>query len=105
VSHERFACVWHHLHIDVGRHFAWRADATRSRWVGSDAARNVFNQTSASLALTRGARGFFSARAVMPWLQAAGTIDATSFYDTGDLKHTLERLVDFDRLNAGTDAS
>jgi len=55
--------------------------------------------------LTRGARGFFSARAVMPWLQAAGTIDATSFYDTGDLKHTLERLVDFDRLNAGTDAS
>ena len=72
---------------------------------GSDAARNVFNQTSASLALTRGARGFFSARAVMPWLQAAGTIDATSFYDTGDLKHTLERLVDFDRLNAGTDAS
>jgi NTE family protein len=27
---------------------------------------------------------------------------ATSFYDTGDLKHTLERLVDFDRINAGT---
>ena len=25
MSHERFACVWHHLHIDGGRHFAWRA--------------------------------------------------------------------------------
>jgi len=37
----------------------------------------------------------------MPWLQPGGTLDATSFYDTSDLKHTLERLVDFDRLNAG----
>jgi predicted acylesterase/phospholipase RssA len=31
----------------------------------------------------------------------AGTIEATSFYDTRDLMRTLERLVDFDRLNAG----
>lgn len=36
-----------------------------------------------------------------PWLQPAGTIEATSFYDTGILKRTLQRLVDFDRLNAG----
>jgi NTE family protein len=32
---------------------------------------------------------------------AAGTIEATSFYDTNDLKRILERLIDFDRLNAG----
>jgi NTE family protein len=38
---------------------------------------------------------------VTPWLQPGGTIEATSFYDTKDLKRTLERLVDFDRLNAG----
>jgi NTE family protein len=38
----------------------------------------------------------------MPWLQPAGAIEATSFYDTGDLKRTLERLVDFDRVNGGT---
>ena len=31
----------------------------------------------------------------------AGTLEATSFYDTGPLKATLERLVDFDRINAG----
>jgi hypothetical protein len=31
---------------------------------------------------------------------AAGTIEATSFYDTNDLKRILERLIDFDRLNA-----
>jgi NTE family protein len=34
-------------------------------------------------------------------LQPVGTIEATSFYDTGQLRATLERLVDFDRLNAG----
>jgi NTE family protein len=38
---------------------------------------------------------------VTPWLQPGGTIEATSFYDTGALKRTLERLVDFDLLNAG----
>ena len=48
-----------------------------------------------------GATGFFSARPVTPWLQPGGTLAATSFYDTKALKHTLERLVDFDRLNAG----
>jgi NTE family protein len=67
----------------------------------SDDTRNLLNQMSANLAVACGATGFFSARAVMPWLQPCGALGATSFYDTGDLKHTLERLVDFDRLNAG----
>src|SRR5246127_2744946 len=66
-----------------------------------DAARNFRNQVSATVALASGASGFFAARPVTPWLQPGGTIDATSFYDTKDLKRTLERLVDFDRLNAG----
>ena len=66
-----------------------------------DNTRNLLNQTSASLAAAFGAAGFFSARPVMPWLQPGGTLAATSFYDTKHLKHTLERLVDFDRLNAG----
>jgi NTE family protein len=56
---------------------------------------------SAVSALAGGARGFFTGRPLTPWLQPAGTIEATSFYDTADLKRTLERLVDFDRLNAG----
>src|SRR6476620_3851839 len=67
----------------------------------SDDTRNFLNQMSANFAVACGATGFFSARAMMPWLQPGGTLGATSFYDTGDLKHTLERLVDFDRLNAG----
>jgi NTE family protein len=66
-----------------------------------DIARNIFTQMSATFALASGANGFFTARPLVPWLQPAGTIEATSFYDTRDLKHTLERLVDFDRLNAG----
>jgi NTE family protein len=65
-----------------------------------DVARNLFNQLSAGFAFANGAPGFFTARALPPWLQPAGTIEATSFYDTRALKHTLERLVDFDRLNA-----
>jgi NTE family protein len=68
---------------------------------GSDGTRNLFNQMSANLAAAFGATGFFSARGVMPWLQPQGTLGATSFYDTKSLKHTLERFVDFDRLNAG----
>jgi NTE family protein len=67
----------------------------------SDDTRNVLNQMSANFAVASGATGFFSARAMMPWFQPNGTLGATSFYDTSDLKHTLERLVDFDRLNAG----
>jgi NTE family protein len=66
-----------------------------------DIARNIVNQMSAGFALASGANGFFTARPVVPWLQPTGTIEATSFYDTRDLRHTLERLVDFDRLNAG----
>jgi NTE family protein len=74
-------------------------------WSGTplqgDDSRNFLNQMSAGLAAAFGATGFFSARAVMPWLQPGGSMAATSFYDTKPLKSTLERLVDFDRLNAG----
>ena len=66
-----------------------------------DIGRNFLNQMSAGLALANGASGFFRTRPVGPWFQTAGTIEATSFYDTADLKRTLERLVDFDRVNAG----
>jgi NTE family protein len=67
----------------------------------SDETRNLLNQMSAAMAATFGAAGFFSARLMTPWLQPGGTCEATSFYDTNHLKRTLERLVDFDRLNAG----
>src|ERR1700761_4846997 len=68
---------------------------------GGDLWRNFLNQMSAGVALTKGANGFFALRPFGPLLAPAGTVAATSFYDTSALKPTLERLIDFDRLNAG----
>jgi NTE family protein len=79
--------------------------SVRNAYIGlarGDGSRQLLNHMSAGMAMASGARGFFAARPLVPWLQPAGTIEATSFYDTRDLKRTLERLVDFDRLNAGT---
>ena len=58
-----------------------------------DAMRQLINQMSAGFAMASGARGFFKARPVPLWFQPTGTIDATSVYDTSELKRTLERLV------------
>ena len=68
--------------------------------VHSDLARNFANRWHGAAALFNGAPGLFSPRWVPPFLAAAGTPDATSFYDTSTLKSTLERLVDFDRINS-----
>src|SRR6202045_2547571 len=93
--------------IDRLREF-WSQVTSEAPWdwfgwgaASGDGARNLLNHASANLALTRGATGFFTARPVSPWLQPPGRLEATSFYDTRELKRTLERLVDFDRLNAG----
>ena len=48
-----------------------------------DAMRQLLNQMSAGFAMASGARRFFKARPLVPWFQPAGTIDATSVYDTG----------------------
>src|SRR5205085_3193496 len=65
-----------------------------------DFARSLFNQMSAGLMIGCGAPGFFAPRQLWPWLSPDGTIEASSYYETKQLKSTLERLVDFDRLNA-----
>src|SRR6478736_8813233 len=95
--------------VDRLRDFWTRVTSTAPwDWAGNpfldarnENARNVLNQMSAGLAAACGANGFFSARPLLPWLRAGGTTEATSFYDTGALKSTLERLIDFDRLNGG----
>jgi len=66
-----------------------------------DAGRKWLNQAEAGLTLMRGVPGFFKPRFPAPWLHQGGTVGATSFYDTAELKSTLERLVDFDRINSG----
>ena len=66
-----------------------------------DAARLWLNQWHAGLALLAGTPGFFAPRYLPPWLYPSGTANATSLFDTRGLRATLERLIDFDRLNNG----
>jgi NTE family protein len=65
-----------------------------------DIARKWATHWFATTAVLWGAPGLFSPRVLHPLMQPKGTADATSFYDTSALKSTLERLVDFDRINA-----
>jgi NTE family protein len=67
-----------------------RGEATRAR----------VNELSAGMVAFAGTPGFFSPRLPNPWFQPPGTVEATSYYDTGPLKATLERFVDFDRVNS-----
>lgn len=68
--------------------------------VASDEFRAVANALSATRTLLEGQQGFFNPRFPPPWMQAPGTQAALSWYDTTMLRTTLERLVDFDLLNA-----
>ena len=61
--------------------------------------RSLFNETSAAIIATFGVPGFFTPRVPPAPLWPAGSPEAQSYYDTAPLKRTLERLVDFDRIN------
>jgi NTE family protein len=77
-------------------HFDWPP------WFGSgDRARQTFNQFSAVTAVANGLPGFFRPRFPTPLMHLPGTGGATSYYDTQPLRETLERFVDFDRINSG----
>jgi len=59
--------------------------------------RNAMERTAAISALVFGQPGFFRPNDLRCWVAGSAP---TSYYDTSDLKGTLERLVDFDRINA-----
>ena len=63
--------------------------------------REAMNETKAAQAMYFGVPGFFTPRFPPALLQPRGTLDAISYYDTTALQKTLERLVDFDLINAG----
>src|SRR3982075_1582467 len=65
-----------------------------------DGGRSVFNETSAALIAAFGVPGFFRPRIPPAPLWPPGTPQSQSYYDTAPLRATLERLVDFDRINA-----
>jgi NTE family protein len=65
----------------------------------SDRGRTVFNETSAAIIATFGVPGFFTPRIPPAQLWPGVSAQSLSYYDTSPLKKTLERLVDFDRIN------
>jgi NTE family protein len=88
--------------ITVSPVWGWRtAEGLGEFWSRGNPARSLANQVNAGLAAALGAPGMFAPRLFSPWLQPAGTPEATSYYDTSALRATLERFVDFDRINAG----
>jgi NTE family protein len=67
----------------------------------SVSAREGLNEASASQVMLFGVPGFFKPRFPPAPFQPRGSLEAISYYDTAPLKRTLERLVDFDRINSG----
>src|SRR5207244_11290319 len=61
--------------------------------------RPLVNQTTTSWLATFGVPGFFTPRIPPAPLWPPGSPQSQSYYDTAPLKRTLERLVDFDRIN------
>jgi NTE family protein len=64
-----------------------------------DRVRSYFNETSAALIAAFGVPGFFTPRFPPAPLWPEGSPQCLSYYDTTPLRATLERLVDFDRIN------
>jgi NTE family protein len=83
----------------------WRAITTPPRWAvpisglfnGVGLPFDLAKQISAMHALLHGQPNFFAPRKPADWWFGR---TPTSYYDTNSLKSTLERLVDFDRINS-----
>jgi NTE family protein len=69
--------------------------------IADEFTRRFVNQTRALGILLFGAPHFFEPRIPSPLLWPSPRSDSVSHYDVAPLRATLERLVDFDRINAG----
>ena len=92
------------MHVEKLREF-WRTITTSARWGvpiaglanGAGPSFDIGKQVSAMHALLLGQSNFFEPRKPTDWWFGR---TPTSYYDTSSLKSTLERLVDFDRINS-----
>jgi NTE family protein len=83
----------------------WSTVSGRKIWAYTpegDHFRSLRNLTSAWTTITKGQPGFFKPRELSPWLQLPGATGATSYYESDQLRETLEAVIDFDVLNDGT---
>src|SRR5262249_33189780 len=77
----------------------WQVDDRFAPKLGGDL-RSAASAFAAARALFEGQKGFYKLRFPPPFIVPGGGPAATSYYDTAPLKETLERLCDFDRINA-----
>jgi NTE family protein len=80
----------------------WEMVSSPVSWnplTSGDRERSYFNETSAALIATFGVPGFFTPRFPPAPMWPPGSPQCQSYYDTAPLRATLERLVDFDRIN------
>ncbi len=101
---DRLREFWNQI-SNHGASIAWPIEvlAAVAAWMPpSNALTKALSASSALGSMTIGQRGFFEPRPMSPLLLADGSAQATSLYDTAPLKETLERLVDFDRINHGS---
>jgi NTE family protein len=92
------------MRVEKLREF-WRTITTPVSWAvplsdlagGAPLPFDLLKQISATHALWFGQSNFFAPRKPSDWWFGPAP---TSYYDTSSLKSTLERLVDFDRINA-----
>jgi len=61
---------------------------------------SLFSEAAAAWTASFGVEGFFRPRVPPAMFYPPGSPEALSYYDTAPLRATLERLVDFDRINA-----
>ena len=100
---DRLHAFWDQI-SGPGAAMAWPIDAlaAAAAWMPpGNALSTGLDAGSALGSLTIGQKGFFDPRPLSPLLFCDGSAKATSFYDTAPLKRTLEKLVDFDRINHG----
>ncbi|AHE65743.1 DUF3734 domain-containing protein [Legionella oakridgensis] len=65
-----------------------------------DFTHHLRNQMGALHSLLFGLDGFFKPRLLPPTPLTHDTPDKLSYYDTSELRNTLEKLIDFDRINS-----
>ena len=90
-----------HHRVDRLKEF-WEMVSAQVSWnpvLKGERTRSLFNETSAAVIATFGVPGFFTPRIPPAPLWPQGSPQAVSYYDTAPLKKTLERMVDFDRIN------
>jgi NTE family protein len=80
---------------------AWQQMLPRAMTEAEDV-RVFLNHISAATAMIAGVKSMYAPRMPPAWMSFRGAPEATSFFDPKPLRDALERIVDFDRINAGT---